>query len=269
MKNVFDCHTHTCYSHDSDCDPKDSLRKAKECGLGGFAITDHCDIEFCEKSDVITAIKQSTDSARKIDGFSLAGVEIGEGIWQKEKTKEVLSNISFDIVLGSVHAVRYKEYTMPYSKIDFSAFSSEETEEYVGTYFNDVLDMIKTTDFDVLSHLTCPLRYICGKYGIKVDLSKYNDKIETILQEIIKRKIALEINTSCLGSDYDFLMPNLEIVKSYKELGGHLLTLGSDAHKAERIGYGFDYALGKLSDLGFENIYYYKNRKPVLQEIKI
>lgn len=268
MMNVFDCHTHTFYSHDSVCNPKDSLMQAKKCGLGGIAITDHCDIEFCKETDVKTPIKHSVALAHEFDGFILAGVEIGEIIWQKEEAEKVISEIPFDIVLGSVHAVRYKEFTMPYAKIDFSSFSPKETEEYIGAYFDDLLEMINTTDFDVLSHLTCPLRYICGKYGIKVDLSKYNDKIKLILKRIIDRKIALEINTSCLDTNNNSLMPTLDIIAIYKELGGYLLTLGSDAHTAKRVGYGFDYTLGKLADLGFKEIFYYKNRTPIGQKIK-
>ncbi len=199
----------------------------------------------------------------------LSGVEIGEAIWHKKDAEEVVSCSDFDIVLGSVLAVRYKDFTVPYSGIDFSCFSSDEINEYLSKYFDEMLEMIKTTDFDVLSHLTCPLRYISGKYKIAVDLKRFTDKTDIILKEIISRRIALEINTSCLDTGYNALMPDIPIIKRYRELGGYLLTLGSDAHKAERIAYGFDYALSELSKIGFKNIYYYKNRKPIPQEIKL
>lgn len=174
----------------------------------------------------------------------------------------MIAGSDFDIVLGSVHAVRYRNYTQPYSGIDFSFLSQNEISEYISAYFDDMLEMIKTTDFDVLSHMTCPLRYISGKYGIAVDLKNFADKTDIILKEIIDRSIALEINTSCLDTDYNFLMPDIPIIKRYKELGGYLLTLGSDAHIAKRIAHGFDYALSELSRLGFKNIYYYKTENP-------
>ena len=232
---IFDCHTHTHFSDDSENDPRDSLKAAKEKGIAGFAITDHCNIEFCKIGDVKTPINQSVSCAHEMGGGVLAGVELGEGVWHKKYAKEVIGGSDFDIVLGSVHAVRYKSYTMPYAQIDFSAFSSNEIKEFLGMYFDDMLEMIKTTDFDVLSHLTCPLRYISGKYGIKANLEKYADKTYIILKEIINRGIALEVNTSCLDTNYNALMPDLSIIKRYKELGGYLLTLSSDAHKAERI----------------------------------
>lgn len=164
----------------------------------------------------------------------LAGVEIGENILHKKDAEEVISGSNFDIVLGSVDAVQFKNQTFPYSKIDFSRFLQDEINEYISAYFDDMLEMIKTTDFDMLSHLTCPLRYISGKYGIAVDLKNFADKTDIILKEIINRGIALEINTSSLDTDYTFLMPDIPIIKRYKELGGYLLTLGSDAHIAER-----------------------------------
>lgn len=124
--NIFDCHTHTHFSHDSECDPYDSLKAAKERRIAGFAITDHCDIEFCGDRDVKTPIKKLVVCAHEMGDRVLAGVEIGEGIWHKKDAEEVLAGSDFDIVLGSVHAVRYRNYTQPYSGIDFSFLSQNE-----------------------------------------------------------------------------------------------------------------------------------------------
>lgn len=99
QKNIFDCHTHTHFSHDSECDLYDSLRSATQKGLAGFAVTDHCDIEFCMEKDVKSAIMQSADCAHKMGRNVLTGVEIGEGIWNKKETDNVISGTSFDIVL--------------------------------------------------------------------------------------------------------------------------------------------------------------------------
>lgn len=266
--NIFDCHTHTHFSHDSNCDPRDSLAAAKQNGLKGITITDHCDIEFCQTQDVKTPILQSVVRAHQMGGAVLAGVEIGEAVWHKTVAVQVAQSADFDVILGSVHSVRYKSYTAPYSTVDFSAFSQRELNEYLSAYFNDLLELVNTFYFNVLSHLTCPLRYITGKYNISVDLSPFQSKIEQILKAIIQKGIALEVNTSCLNTNYNALMPNVKILKRYKELGGFLLTLGSDAHQAERVGYGFRYALNELATLGFKNIYYYQNQKPVKQEIK-
>lgn len=264
---IYDCHTHTHFSHDSACDPQDTLRAARAKGLAGFAITDHCDIELCQDTDVAAPILQSVACARKLGAQVLAGIELGESIWHSRQAADVVCAADFDLVLGSVHSVRYRDYTMPYSGINFSAFSPKELDAYLGAYFDDLLEMIGTTDFDILAHLTCPLRYLCGKYGITVHLRAHAEQIDTVLKEIIGRNIALEVNTSCLGTGYDALMPDLPILQRYRALGGALITLGSDAHTAQRVAHGFDRALESLSALGFAHIYYYRHRKPIAQKL--
>ncbi len=129
-------------------------------------------------------------------------------------------------------------------------------------YFDDMISMIEACDFDILAHLTCPLRYINGKYHMNADCKKYKDKIERILRYIIDRKIALEINTSCVydGSGYCELMPEEWIIQMYKDMGGYLITTGSDAHIAKNSANSFDMLYKKLKEMGFKNTYYYKNR---------
>ncbi len=263
VSGYFDCHTHSEYSHDSVCRQEDMLKSATDKGLEGIAVTDHCDIEFCNDIDVRAVVKNSVRNAEEFGEKVFTGSEIGEGFWHLDAAEEILRKNRLDIVLGSVHAVRYGEYTMPYSQIDFSKFSDKMINEYLNAYFDDMITMINDCDFDVLSHITCPLRYICGKYHRNVQIGDFSGKIDRILKSIIEKSIALEVNTSCLGTDYDRLLPDISIIKRYKELGGSLITLGSDAHVAPRAGFGFDKTAKKLSALGFDNLYYYKNRIPI------
>lgn len=258
-----DCHTHTRFSHDSVCDPAESVRFAKEKGVFGIAFTDHFDTEYEKNIDIVTPIRDSVNTAGTFRGYALSGIEIGEAVFHPDTANRIIASVSPDIVLCSVHAVRYKQYTMPYSQIDFSKFTEKEIGEYLAQYFDDLTEAAETSDCDVLSHLTCPLRYICGKYGISVDLHAYEEKTDCILKTIIQKGIALEVNTSGLGSDYDCLMPSAPIIKKYKEFGGTLITLASDAHKADRIAHGFPYAAKILRETGFGHIFYYKNRIPV------
>lgn len=264
-----DCHTHTRFSHDGACDPQDSLLAAKEKGLAGFAITDHCDMEDYGRRDLETPLQRSVACARRMGDFVLSGVEIGEAIWHRETAGRILEGQDWDIVLGSVHAVRYKDYTAPYSTLDFSAFSGAEIDGYLKTYFQEVREMVETTDLDVLAHLTCPWRYLCGKYGIAVEESRYQVQIEGILREIIRRGIALEVNTSCLDTRFNHLLPHAAILRQYKDLGGYLITVGSDAHRCDRIAYGFETALRELSRLGFQYVFSYKKRRPICWEIRL
>lgn len=268
----YDCHTHSLFSHDSECLPEDSMQAAQK-HLSGFAVTDHCDIEFCHNQDVkkpILASVAAVDNLKGKHGVEMfSGVEIGEGIWYPKTTDEVLASADFDVILGSVHAVRSPGLTQPYSRIDFSRLSDSRIAEYLKAYFRDMEEMVDTQDFDVLAHLDCPLRYICGKYGRRVELDAYANQIDKILGKIIAHSIALEINTA--GTDpADFcLHPGAKILARYRALGGYLITLGSDAHAAENVGHAFPEALRALQGLGFENAYYYTRRWPVQYDITL
>lgn len=270
----FDMHTHSESSHDSVCPVSEMARAAEERGLSGFAVTDHCDIEFYETQDLKKIVNQSVTDAKKTDKTGnlkvLHGVEIGEFIWHYDVANEILEKQDFDVVIGSVHAVRFDGYEMPYSQIDFSKMEKKTIENYMEKYFDDMVEMIENCDIDILAHMTCPLRYINGKYQRGIDSRKYEDKIKKILEYIIKKDIALEINTSCVyeGSAYCEFMPEEWIIKLYKSMGGYLITTGSDAHIAENSANSFDKLYTFLAESGFEKAYYFENRKPVGYSVK-
>lgn len=265
----FDCHNHTRNSPDSKCEIHDLCKQAIKNGLSGIAITDHCDVQFRNIRDILTPIKKSLEAAEQMkllykDSLVVfRGVEIGEAIWEPSYSEKILKLGEYDIVLGSVHSVRYNGYTDSCADINFTEMNGELRDDFLHKYFEDLLDLVKSFDFDVLTHLTYPFRYIIGKYGIKADISRYYPQIENILKEMINRRIALEVNTSCLLSGYDELMPNTEILKKYRTLGGELITIGSDSHMPQKVGKDFGRARDMLLDIGFKYAYYYVNRKPV------
>ncbi len=262
-----DMHTHSESSHDSVCRIEDMARSQFEKGTEFFAVTDHFDTDSYLDYDVFAPIQTAAETVKRLNEQNggqqllLAGVEISEGFWHPEVYEKIRRLVDYDVVIGSVHLVKYKELTRAYSGIDFSQLPKEVTAEYLDAYFDDVLTMLDTIDFDILAHLTCPLRYINGKYHIGMELTAYTEKIETILAEIIRKEIALEVNTSSFSMLQDF-MPTTDILKKYRAMGGKLLTLGSDAHVAENASVHFDKALETVKDLGFDSIYYFKNRKP-------
>lgn len=257
----WDMHTHSENSHDSKCPAPDMLKAAKAHGLSGFAVTDHCDIAYHRKLDLPKLVASSVSDAG--NSGALKGIEIGEAFYHRRISDNILKNFDFDAVIGSVHTVRFKGYEIPYSQINFSEMRLCTTKKFLEQYFDDVICMIENCDFDILAHLTCPLRYINGKYGMGIDCKDYEDKIKKILGLIIDRKIALEINTSCMheGFGYRELMPEARIIKMYADMGGYLITTGSDAHNAENSALYFNELYGRLKkEFGFRNIYYYKNR---------
>lgn len=275
MKNkrrYFDMHTHSENSHDCAEKAENIAKAAADNCAVGIAVTDHCDIEFFDTVDLRKICENSIKDAITCDMQSdvtvLHGIEMGEAHWHTDVAQALLNEFDFDAVIGSVHAVRYSGYDMPYSQIDFSEMGKVETEKYFDKYLDDVICMLEKCDIDILAHLTCPLRYINGKFGLGIDCKRYERKITEILKYIVRNNIALELNTSCMcGGRYSKLMPEEWVVELYKSLGGYLITTGSDAHIAENTALSFDCLYKFIAELGFESVYYYKNRRAIPFEI--
>jgi histidinol-phosphatase (PHP family) len=131
-------------------------------------------------------------------------------------------------------------------------------------YFHDVDRLLDVASFDVLAHLTCPLRYIIGRYKNSVNLEAFKEQIVKILRKLISKNIALEVNASGYSDEngYHFL-PDADILKMYYDMGGRLLTLGSDCHRNQRIAVNFDQVIDLLKQIGFKYYCYYEKRRPI------
>ena len=263
-----DMHTHSENSHDGKTTVIDTAQMCLKNGVFAFAVTDHCDIHLASEIDIFKLVKNSLDeveNAKNQLGNSVKifkGIEIGETIWNKPYADKILNAFPFDVVIGSVHSVRDDGYTEPYSTIDFSKMTNEQLDGYMQTYFDDLLETVKSLDCDIVAHITCPLRYINGKYRLNIDSQKYRDKILKILDVMIEKSLALEVNTSGLGTQYGEIMPPKWILQEYKQKGGKLITLGSDAHTCKRVANEFENTLKLLLDCGFNSYFYYENRVP-------
>ncbi len=266
---IFDTHVHSDNSHDGK-NTVDALAESYiAMGAGAFTVTDHCDLRVFDEmrtEERFTKTLADIRAAKEKYGDKiniLFGVEIGEAPEHPEKTKKFLSHYDFDAIIGSVHTVRCKELSDYTAKIDFGRLSEEALHTYISFYFDEVKEMLCATPCHILGHLTLPMRYINHKYGRGISLAPYADKIEEILAYIIAHNIALEINTSGDG----YFMPEEDIVKAYKDMGGYLITLGSDAHEAKNTAKNFGRVIEMLRHLGFDAYYYFEKGKSQKCEI--
>ncbi len=265
----YDTHIHSDSSLDGRQTVDDACRVAIEKGLSGITISDHADICFFERENTIdrfnkciSAIKSAKEKyGDKLD--ILLGIEMAEYLTNIDGAERTLALADYDVILGSVHTVYFEDFPDSYSRIDFSTMPIERVYRFIDFYFDKILEMIYKTEFDILTHLTCPLRYIIGKYKRNVDIWIFEAKITKILTEIIDKGISLEINTSGYATEKHYFMPERDLLELYYNLGGRMISIGSDAHFSENIKVGFEEAEKMLTDIGFEGYYYFKNRKPV------
>ncbi len=266
---ICDCHCHSEWSFDGSESTDDICRKAVEKGIDVIAITDHCEAngwnnpDESEFGNFAELIPQSAahmkESQKKYAGKVklLRGIELGQAMQDLEAAEKSLALDDFDFVLASVHNVRNMRdfYWLDYEKLS--------VDELLKTYFKEILEVVRWNRFDSLAHLTYPLRYISGKSGIKVDMSRYFYITDEIFKTLTENGKALEVNTSGLRQELGKTMPDAELLKRYRELGGEYITIGSDAHCSEDIGSGINEAIKLLHDTGFTKYHYFEQHKPV------
>lgn len=269
---MFDSHIHT--NHSSDCRQaaEEIFQTAIARGFCGVAITDHANVAVYERLNIHERIAASVAEAQAADRRYagklrvLKGAEIDEPLEDPAATAAILAITDYDVVLSSCHKVNFEDWSAYFSGISFAAPAPEEKlHGFLAAYFRDLQRNAAEADYDVLCHLTVPLRYINGKYGRGVSLTPHAAAIDRILKTVIEREKALEVNTSGVGSVLNETMPDTAVLQRYFALGGRRITLGSDAHVAQNVGNGFRETITVLKAIGFTGVSHYEHRREVLE----
>lgn len=267
-----DLHCHSRFSFDSQSDIDEVILSAINKGLNEIALTDHCDLY---QSEMLAQIEEPFDHkaayelvCNKREEYRdrikvTVGIEIGQGIERPDFVEKLLSEYKYDMVIGSLHSL----YRMPdFYLLDFSKITGKQCELFLTQYFKEIEAMIDWGQFDTLAHLTYPVRYIKAG-GHNVDLSKHLSQIEIIFDKIIKKGIALEVNSSGYRQKLDSPLPPYDLLRVYRNMGGELITVGGDAHCTDDIARFFDVVYENLYEIGFKYICSFSERKMQLKEI--
>ena len=274
-----DMHTHTAFSHDAkQGSVNGNCEAAIKLGMKYVAFTEHYDVDMIKTSKTRTfdldgyrkAVFEAKEKyAGKIE--VLYGMELGDCIKEKEESFRLVTTEPFDFIIGSIHAPRreFDFLSMTYDKTDSEMIAVFE--EYLEDQLNQIAWAVENGErrFDVVAHITYPYRYyLQNGRGYLMDLKKdYFEEFSEIMKACIKNNIALECNTSGLRQLMGEPLPNETLLRRYKELGGELITVGSDAHTPTDVGKGIDEVYELLKTLGYKYTTVYKNREPI--QIKI
>jgi histidinol-phosphatase (PHP family) len=259
----YDYHLHTSYSPDSQEPMEEVVKRAVALGLKEIAITDHWDYiypdhffpyqtDYEEYAVVFNGLKEKYADRINI----VFGVEIGVGPHLGDTVAAFAERVGFDFIIGSIHAI--KDQDLYYNQY-FKNLSKREA--YTG-YFEYFLDSVKAVkEICVAGHLDFISRY--GPYSDPaVWYEDFKAPIDNLLKGLIERGKGIEINTSGYRYGINAVYPQLAILKRYRELGGEILTVGSDAHKAADIAKNFGEARAVLEEAGFRYITVFRQRKP-------
>ena len=261
---MIDFHTHTSLSFDSESSPQDMLSAAIAKGLHEICFTDHFDYhEYPDGEHFIFTVE---DYRKVYDALSSdkilirRGIEAGLTLWNKERLNDFLNSYPFDYVIGSIH---YANGCDPYFKKYWENCTVKEAFE---SYLLRTLECVKIHDnFDALGHLT----YVCKSPNSPTHepllYKDFSDIIDEILRVIISKDKALEVNTSgylAVGEP----LPNEDIIKRFKELGGEKIIIGSDAHTPERVGQ-YQTEVLELIKGYFPYVCSFEKRKPIYHKL--
>lgn len=260
---LWDAHTHTCFSGDSDASMAAMIASAQAHNLTGICFTDHMDMDYPgEPTLFLLDIPKYQSAVRSLqqqyeDTFAIhCGIELGLQPQLATRHRELLEEYDFDFVIGSSHIVHGLD---PY---DPPFFQNKTQEEAYREYFISIHENILAFDaFDVYGHLDYVVRYGPTK-NKSYSYQQYADIIDTILKLLIEKGKGIEVNTA--GFKYGLHHPNPteDIIRRYHELGGEIITIGSDAHRPEHIAYDFEKIPELLKEAGFRYYTVFENRKP-------
>lgn len=266
-----DFHMHTKFSSDSETEPRDMVEQAIKLGLETICFTDHFDKDYPECYSDVGDFSLDTDSyfgeLKKLqeeykDRLNIRiGVELGLQPHLGEFYREYVKSHPFDFIIGSVHVVDGED---PYYGGLFNRISDEDA--YRHCFEKMLLNIKMQSDFDVLGHIDYIVRY--GK--TKADnysYKKHADIIDEILRYVIEHGKGIELNTAGFKYGLGFGHPHPDILKRYKELGGEIITIGSDGHKPEHMAYDFHKVSGILKACGFEKYTEFIERKPIFRQL--
>ncbi len=242
---------------------KEAATEAKKRNLKGIAFTDHLDLNAPGEDDRFTfdpALQQNeVERIQKLFDIEIyKGVEIGLQPDNLTESRDFVLGNHFDTVIASVHFVDGLD---PYRG---SYYEGKTEIQGYGRYLELIAQLIEQFgDFDILGHYDYIARYAPYK-NRTIYYSQYSDYFEYILKYLAYNGKALEINTNTYRAR-NGLAPELDVnvLKQFARFGGEFITLGSDAHSADRIGEGFEKYGAIIKNCGFSYITHYKERKPV------
>ena len=130
-------------------------------------------------------------------------------------------------------------------------------------YLEEVLKLARWGRFSVLGHLTLPVRCINEMRHKNISFRPHMAQVEEILRTIIPRGVGIECNTNRGNAP----LPDGDVLKLYRQLGGEIITLGSDAHTAEHLGCAIGARQELLRSCGFRYFTTFDRMKPTFQAL--
>ncbi|AIF42322.1 histidinol-phosphatase HisJ family protein [Virgibacillus sp. SK37] len=261
---MFDFHIHSNFSADCETPMEKTIEQAIKSGIREIAFTEHIDYEYPDSSIVFDF--NQVDYDKKIKEMQIIyadrikikkGIEIGVQPHLLERYNALIRRNSYDFIICSMHTADRKD-------LHSGAFFKDRTiEEAYQLYYEELLYCVKNyTQYSVLGHLDLVKRYTKGK-----SKQSFHEIIREVFRIIVLEGKGIELNSSGIRYGLESGMPSPDILQLYKDCGGEIITIGSDSHVENTVGYGLKEGLQLLESIGFEYVATFTNQVPEFHRI--
>jgi histidinol-phosphatase (PHP family) len=264
---LVDLHVHSTCSVDGVSSIEEYARQAEAVGLVEVGYCEHLDLDRRDMGygyfDRERYDREMAAARAAVDGVRLRqGVEITYQTELEESLISWLARYSWDYIIASVHLVEYTDGWAIISEPGAMGayFANHSQRQAYGPYFAELLQAVQSGLGDVLGHLDLVKRYGARHYG-PLDPAGFEEEIREILRTTVHRGMGLEINTSGLRQSPGEPYPALTVLRWFRELGGEIITVGSDAHHADDLGDGITEALAMAQEAGFRAVATFEERQ--------
>lgn len=262
---MFDYHMHSHFSADCSVSMEDMVVGAINKGLTEICFTEHIDYEYpdetiifefdlAEYTETLNALQQKFEGQIRIK----KGIEIGVQPHLLHRYEQLMKEQDFDFTICSMHTTDKK--SLHYKEI----FVGRTIEEAYQLYYDELLYCVKNfKQFNVLGHVD-----LVKRYSAEQPAEDFHESLSAIFNEIIPAGKGIELNTSGVRYGLPHAMPSDDVLKLYKQSGGEIITLGSDAHRVSELAFQFRESLELLASTGFKYLATFDKGQPTFHSIK-
>ena len=266
-----DYHTHSRVSPDARAPMIALAEAAVAAGLDELCFTDHVEpigwgtTRLRQEPYDWSVMEKEYQAAREAMGDRIQlrlGMELGDAPWRFGHPEKMIAHApELDFVIGSVHMLSEE-----FDGVDLYYFEPKDDDEAragMVDYLRQVRRLAAGGRFSVLGHLTLPLRYLNENRWFHLTFDGFEDEIEDILRTLIGKGLGIELNTNRGNTP----LPDEKWLRMYRDLGGEIITLGTDAHTPDFVGCAVRERQARLKECGFTRVCTFEKRRPIWHEL--
>ncbi len=274
---MYDYHIHPYHSADGQMSLREMALSAIDKELVEICSTAHFDIDFpsgprmnfvCDLVDYVEDVERY--AKRFADQIVIkTGLEVGMQAGREDvyaKTRKAMENLRFDYLIGSIHWLGRENGGPREPGVDpvwgYGATRQKVLRRYAAALLQCAGEF---PEFDCIGHLTYYSRWDPNE-DHRMYYTDAPDELDALFMHLAKNGKGMEVNTSTKDTR-GYFMPDLDMFKRYRELGGEIVTVGSDAHRTNRIGDHYADACAMIKAAGFRHVCTYTDHRPTFHLI--